>query len=69
MTEKLNPFYKLLKTEITINIKSELKETFDSVNKALNDACQVALKQHLSGKTTCLNDGCHLQKCWICPHD
>ena len=32
MAEKLNPFYKLLKREVPINITSELKETFDSVN-------------------------------------
>ena len=40
MAEKLNPFLKLLRTEVPTNITSELKETFDSVNKALNDACQ-----------------------------
>ena len=40
MTEKPNPFYKFLKTEVPINITSELKETFDSVNEALSDACQ-----------------------------
>ena len=45
LVEKLNPFYKLLKAEVPINITSELKETFDSVNKALSDACQLALKQ------------------------
>ena len=50
MTEKLNPFYKLLKAEVPINITSELKETFDSVNKALSDACQLALKQPIPGK-------------------
>ena len=50
MAEKLNPFYKLLKTEVPINITSELKETFDSVNKALNDACEKALKQPILGK-------------------
>ena len=32
MAEKLNPFYKLLKAEVSINITSELKETFDSVD-------------------------------------
>ena len=36
MAEKLNPFYKLLKAEVPINITSELKETFISFNKALN---------------------------------
>ena len=50
MAEKLNPFYKLLKAEVPINITSELKETFDSVNKALSDACQHALKQPIPGK-------------------
>ena len=50
MAEKPNPFYKLLKTEAPINITSELKETFDSVNEALGDACQLALKQPIPGK-------------------
>ena len=50
MAETLNPFYKLLKTEVPINITSELKETFDSVNKALSDACELALKQPILGK-------------------
>ena len=48
--EKLNPFYQLLKTEVPINITSELKETFHSVNKALSDACELALKQPIPGK-------------------
>ena len=50
MAEKLNPFYKLPNTEVPINITSELNETFDSVNKALSDACQLALKQPFPGK-------------------
>ena len=50
MAEKLNPFFKLLKAEVPINITSELKETFDSVNKALSDASHLALKQHIPGK-------------------
>ena len=50
MAEKLNPFYKLLKTEVPINITSELKETFDSVKKALSDACELALKKPIPGK-------------------
>ena len=43
-------FYKLLKTQGTINITSELKEKFDSVKKALSDACQLALKDYTPGK-------------------
>ena len=50
MAEKLNPFYKLLKAEVPINVTSELKESFDSVNRALSDACQLALKQPIPGK-------------------
>ena len=50
MAEKLNPFYKLLKTEVPINITSELKEPFDSVNTALSHACELALKQPIPGK-------------------
>ena len=50
MAEKLNPFYKLLKTEVPVNITSDLKETFDSVNEALSDACELALKQPIPGK-------------------
>ena len=33
-----------------INITSELNETLDSVNKALSDACELALKQPIPGK-------------------
>ena len=50
MVEKLNPFYKLLKAEVAINITSELKEPFVSVNKALSDPCELALKQTIPGK-------------------
>ena len=50
MAEKLNPFYKLLRTEVPRNITSELKETFNSVNKALSYAWELALKQPISGK-------------------
>ena len=50
MAEKLNPIYKWLETEVPINITSELKETFDSVNKSLSDACELALKEPIPGK-------------------
>ena len=36
--------------EVPINITSEFKETFDSVNKALSNACELALKQPIPGK-------------------
>ena len=50
IAEKPNPFYKLPKTEVPINITSELKETIDSVNKPPSDACELALKQTIPGK-------------------
>ena len=50
MAEKLNPINKLLKKEVPINITSESKGIFDSVNKAFSDACQLALKQPFPGK-------------------
>ena len=50
MAEKLNPFFKLLKAKVPIKITSELKETFDSVKKALSDVCELALKQTIPGK-------------------
>ena len=58
--EKFNPFYKLLKTEVPINITSNMKETFDSIDRSLSDACQLALKQPIPAI---------FQKCWICRHD
>ena len=48
--EKINPLYKLLKSEDAVNVTSELEETFNSVNKMLNEACQLALKQPIPGK-------------------
>ena len=42
---KINPFYKLLKTQVPISIISEFKETFDSLNKAVSEACELAMKQ------------------------
>ena len=50
MTETLNLFPKSLKQEVPINITSELKERFDSVIKALGDACELSLKQPIPGK-------------------
>ena len=50
MAEKLSSFYNLLKTEVLINITSKRKDTFDSVDKALSDDCELALKQPIAGK-------------------
>ena len=51
MAQKFNPIDKVNKIELPINICSELKKkTFDSVNRALIDACELALKQLLPRK-------------------
>ena len=52
--EKLNPFPQLLKVETPINLMSELKEMFDSVNKVFSYACELALKHHLPEKHSAL---------------
>ena len=64
MAEKLNPFYKLWKAEVPINITSELKEAFDSVNKALSDACQLAFKQPIPGKQLILMTHASFRSAW-----
>ena len=61
MAEKLNPLYNLLKTEVPINITSELTETFDSINKVLSDACELALKQPIPGKQLVLMTDANLR--------
>ena len=50
MAEKFSPFYILLKTEVAIKDTSELKETFDSVNKALSDDRLLAIRKPIRGK-------------------
>ena len=50
MAGKLNPFYNLPKAGTQIEITSELKETFDAVSRALNKACELALKQAIARK-------------------
>ena len=58
MVEKLNPLLKLLKTASLNNGTLEFNDTFDSVNKALSDACELTLKQPLPGeKRVLLTDG------------
>ena len=39
-----------MKAEVPINITSEMKKNFESVNKALSDAWELALKQPIPGK-------------------
>ena len=48
--EKINFFHKLPKGETPVIIKSEIKEIFDSKNKAFSDACETAILQPFPGK-------------------
>ena len=50
LAEKLKLFNKLLKTEVPINITSELRKTLESVSKALSNAFEIASKQPIPGK-------------------
>ena len=50
LAEKPKAFYILLRTELLINNTSELKETFESVNKAPSNTCELAVKQTIQGK-------------------
>ena len=44
-----------------INITSELKEKFNSVNEAVSDACELALKQPIPGKQLVLKTDASLR--------
>ena len=50
MDGKLNLFNKPLEAEVPIDITSELKETFDLLNKALSYACEIAMKRPIPRK-------------------
>ena len=68
MAEKRNPFYRLLKAEVPINITSELIETFDSVNETPEGCLRTRNETTHSWVVARLNDGCKLQKRWLRPH-
>ena len=65
MDKKLNSFYKLVEAETPINMAVEPQESFESVNKALKDAYEVALKHPLPGKATCVRDGSKHRKTYV----
>ena len=58
MAGKLHPFYKLLKTDNSINIVQALVDTFDIGQQRLGiHACELSLKQALPGKQLILMTG------------
>ena len=67
MAEKINSFYKLLKTEVSINITSEVKGAFDSVKKVLSEACELALKQPIPEKQLVLKMDARIRSSGFAP--
>ena len=68
MAEKLHPFYKLLKTEVPINITSQLKEI--QLRQYSSQWCMwISIETTHPRKAARLNDRCQLQKCRIRPYD
>ena len=47
LSEKLAPFFKLLKNDAKVMVTPELLEQFTEINKALDRCCELALKQPL----------------------
>ena len=47
---KTKPVLPIAQSEVAINITPELKETFDSVNQAPSNTCELELKQPIPGK-------------------
>ena len=66
MVKKLNPFCKLIRAVLEINIKSEHEELSDSVDKAISDAFELALKKPLPGKQLVVMTDTSL---WIAGYD
>ena len=46
----MKAFLKLLKTNETIVINTELQQSFHELNKVIDNCCQIALKQPLKDK-------------------
>ena len=49
-SERLTPFFKLLKNNQVITINPELLQTFHELNNILDNCCELALKQLLKDK-------------------
>ena len=54
LSEKLTPFFKLLKNDAKVMVTPELLEQFIEINKALDRCCELALKQPLPNKQIAL---------------
>ena len=54
LSEKLTPFFKLLKNDEKVLVTPDLLEKFTDINKALDRCCELALKQPLPNKQIAL---------------
>ena len=54
LSEKLTPFFKLLKHDAKVMVTPDLLEQFTEINKALDRCCELALKQPLPNKQIAL---------------
>ena len=50
LSEKIAPFHELVKADKPIKITNEIMQTFENINKALDNACGLWLKQPLPNK-------------------
>ena len=54
LSEKMTPFFKLLKNDAKVMVTPDLLEQFTEINKALDRCCELALKQPLPNKQIAL---------------
>ena len=50
MSEKLSGFYELLKADKEIKVTEDLLDNYKAINAALAEACELALKQPITGR-------------------
>ena len=54
LSERLAPFYKLLKSDEKVLVSKELVQQFEEMNKALDKCCDLALQQPIPNKQIAL---------------
>ena len=54
LSERLAPFYKLLKSDEKVLVSKELLQQFEEINKALDKCCDLALQQPIPNKQIAL---------------
>ena len=54
LSERLAPFYKMLKNDEKVLVSKELVQQFEEINRALDKCCDLALQQPIRNKQTAL---------------